>query len=171
MFPAGKQFPQLQQLSISTFVCDTAGRVTTAELRSMISACPALCSLDINCVLTADADVSVLLQLRATCSTLKVGGEPFGDSAVRVVVQLTQLTRLQWGLAYDLTDAGLWRLTALSGLQSLKMLLNNSLTVVDRDEGLMKEPLELVPAEQVCLGCMHLCSCVSLAPAVLRKSA
>jgi hypothetical protein len=151
MFPAGKQFPHLQMLSVSCCDFDTGnsvGRVTTAELRSMISACPALCCLEIVCALTQDADVSILLQLPATCSSLKVGGEPFGDSAVGVVAQLTQLTqltRLQWDFAPGLTDAGLQLLTALSGLQAFRMTENHGLSeaVVEKEEGYMSETLEV----------------------------
>lgn len=151
MFPSGKQLPQLQQLLIACYNedDDSVGPVTTAELRGIISACPALCGLDIGCVLTEDVDVSVLLQLPATCRSLKVGGKPFGDNAAGVIAQLTQLTRLEWIYAPGLT--GLQPLTSLSALQALRLYENHNLTdaVVEKDEDFISDVLEIEAAEQV----------------------
>jgi hypothetical protein len=155
MFPPGKQSPQLQELSIACCDLDgtTVGPVTTAELHGMISACPALSSFNIMCVLAADVDVSVLLQLPATCCSLEVGGQPFGDSTAGVNAQLTQLTYQQWNAAPGLTDAGLQPLTALSRLRVLRMYNNPYLSsaVVYRDgeslEDDIVDGLELETAE------------------------
>lgn len=95
MFPPGKQFPQLQLL-LSGSCSNSAGRVTTAELRGIISACPALCALRPTDVLAADTEVSILQQLPSTCRSLTVGGKPFGDDAAGVIAQLTQLTCLDF---------------------------------------------------------------------------
>jgi hypothetical protein len=148
IFPPGKQFPQLQQVSISC--CDfdgsnSVGPVTAAELRAITSACPALCGIEITCVLAADVDVSALLQLPATCRSLKVGGQPLGDSAAGVIAQLTQLTDLQWDSAPALTDAGLQLLTALRGLQTFQMTGNDGLSdaVVEKVGDIMADALEL----------------------------
>jgi hypothetical protein len=138
MFPADRELPQLQHLVLRwTDRCrwfyGDAGSITTADLRSMVSACPGLCCLDLGEVVAQDADVSPLLQLPATCCSLKVAGHPFNDSAAGVIGQLTQLTQLVWTDSPGLTDAGLLSLMALQGLQSFLM----------RDLGAVVEEVEL----------------------------
>jgi hypothetical protein len=129
MFPPGVQFPQLQELllyvgSYHAICCmhehdsGVVGHVTTAELRSIISACPALRRLQLMRVLAADVDVSVLLQLPVACRSLAVGGRVFDDHAAAVIAQLTQLTYLEWKHSPGLTDAGRQLLTALTSLKT-----------------------------------------------------
>jgi hypothetical protein len=120
MFPAGKRLPRLQHLVFDSHDSQRAGCITTAELSSLVDACPALTSLDLTRVLAADADVSALLKLPQQCQHLGVGGQAFGDKAAGVVAQLTQLKQLQW-VRSGLTDAGLARLTALHALDKLFM--------------------------------------------------
>jgi hypothetical protein len=154
MLPAGRQLPQLQQLVLRwehhyDWSEGRGGSISTADLCSMISACPGLCSLDLRGVVAGDADVSPLLQLPATCRSLKVGGHPFGDRAAGVIGQLTQLTHLEWSCAPGLTDAGLLSLTALYGLQSFLMCENNNLTVVPKEGGVMYDEFQVTTGYQV----------------------
>jgi hypothetical protein len=127
MFPAGRQLPQLQQLvlecSAPWYMLQYAkeGFITAADLRSIVSACPALRHLDITGVLAAGVDVSALLQLPSTCASLKLGGRGVGDEAAGVVAQLTQLTALEWSKCPALTAVGLQLLTALQALETFCM--------------------------------------------------
>jgi hypothetical protein len=125
MFPAGKQLPRLQHL---VFDCHSdglhGGRITAAELSSLVRACPGLTYLGLACVLAPDADLSALLKLPQQCQHLKVGGQAFGDNAAGVVAQLTQLTQLEWCRS-GLTAAGLAQLTALHALDTLYLTHNN----------------------------------------------
>jgi hypothetical protein len=136
MFPAGRQLPQLQQLVLSGAESDceeallSIGCFTTANLHSIVSACPALRRLDISGVLAIGSDVSALLQLPSTCASLTLGGislspHSVSEKAAGVVAQLTQLTFLEWrkcpGKYPGLTDAALQLLTALELLQTFRM--------------------------------------------------
>jgi hypothetical protein len=105
MFPAGRQLPHLEHLALRwesrcAGVYDTPnerqdrGSITTADLRSIISACPGLYCLRVRGVVAADADVSLLLQLPTTCCSLEVAGRAFDECAAGVIGQLTQLTNL-----------------------------------------------------------------------------
>lgn len=111
MFPAGRQAPQLQQLVIkpSRDGCclDSAG------LAAIICTCPGLQHLDIADAVQPSADVSALLQLPQSCTYLSVGGEAFGDAAVPMIAQLTQLKVLSWS-PRQLTAAGKEQLKAIS---------------------------------------------------------
>lgn len=110
MFPAGKQLPLLQHVSLS---CDEAGaeagHCTGADLRSMFSACPGLCSLDVTGLLHPDIDYDTWLDLPPTCCSLRVGGEELGDEFAGVMARLTHLTCLHWINSPDLTNAGVCR--------------------------------------------------------------
>lgn len=76
-------------------------------------------------MLAASADVSALLKLPQQSQDLGVGGQAFGDKAVEVVAQLTQLTQLHWTGSPGLTHAGLAQLTALHALNALFMVHNS----------------------------------------------
>jgi hypothetical protein len=121
MFPAGRQRSQLQQLVLRGLEesWSEGPYITTADLHSIVSACPALRCLGITGVLAAGADVSALLQLPSTCASLLLGGSAVGDEAAAEVAQLTQLTALEWSESSSLTDAGLQLLTALQALETL----------------------------------------------------
>jgi hypothetical protein len=168
MFPAGKVLPQLQHLELC---CgdrrynwqDVPALMTPAELCSIIRACPAICSLDIENAMSPFAEDSAvasrqqledaLLQLPASCCTLSVGGEPFDDAVAAVIAQLSQLTSLYWRFADGLTDAGLERLTALQGLQLLSLQECPNNEVVPKDEDTMSDAYEIKAAEQVRCTC------------------
>lgn len=152
MFPAGQALPELQELTVCASEMSAGpGFITAAELRNVISACPVISSLDITCVLQPGADVHALLQLPATCRSLAIGGEAFGESAAVVVAQLTQLTRLSWMESHDLSDAGLDRLTALQALEKLLLREMQGLSdgLVPKDDGTMFEELILTTGDQV----------------------
>jgi hypothetical protein len=135
MFPAGKQLPQLGNFLLASALDDSTGDcITAADLHSIIKACPAIKWLDITCVLAADADVSVLLQLPPTCCSLEVGGNAFGDEAAGVIAQLTQLTSLDWIKSPGLTGAGLETLTALQQLQDFEFWGCDRLTWGSEDD-------------------------------------
>jgi hypothetical protein len=120
MFLAGKQKPLLKYIGIcSRNDCWDKGFITTAELSSLVAACPALFCLDLTRVLAADADVSSLLKLPQQCQHLGVGGQVFGDEAAGLVAQLTQLQQLFWTGSPGLTNAGVAKLTALHMLYTL----------------------------------------------------
>jgi hypothetical protein len=118
MFPAGTQLSRLQHLMVSASDYEHAGGIRSADLRSAVGACPALHHLSLHGVLAADVDVDVLLELPSTWRSLAVGGAAFGDRAVPVIAQLTQLTSLQWGGSPGLMAAGLVPLTQLRALQT-----------------------------------------------------
>lgn len=129
MFPEGKEYPQLQVVKLAVYYCcyaEMQSLMSTADLGSIIRACPALSSLDISAALQPQADLSPLLQLPPTCCDLTVGGEAFGDNAAPVVAQLTCLTSLSWVGWKGLTDAGLDQLTVLTQLQRLCLAIDNS---------------------------------------------
>lgn len=142
MFPPGLSRPQLRTLILSwqEVQGDThvTPFVTGAELADMISACPALNSLDIVGALQQGSSCSSLLKLPETCRELCVGGDAFGDTAADTLKQLTQLTSLRWTCSDTLTDAGLYKLTALTGLQELYLRdddgLSDALMVDENDE-------------------------------------
>ena len=119
----------------------------------MISACPGLTSLDIAGALLPghSSAISTLLQLPPTCRQLSIGGDAFGDSAAPTVAQLTQLTKLEWGGSCSLTDAGLYQLTALQGLQELHLHDNHELSdgVVYKEDGFMHGQQQLLAGDMV----------------------
>lgn len=113
MFSAGRQLP-LQYVSFS---CVDGPCLTGKDLRSLLRGCPKLKSLWLsNCMQSGSS--KALLQLPPSLQCLSVCGKAFGDKAAAVVCQLTQLKELEWGCS-RLTDAGLERLTALTGLSRL----------------------------------------------------
>lgn len=115
MFPAGRQMPLLQHLSISPHVeDDTLDEddccIDTADLSSILACCSGLQWLEIE---RSDADLSVLLQLPEGCNSLLVGGIAFTDNAAPVLAQLTQLDYLCLHNSPEFTDAGLEQLMPL----------------------------------------------------------
>lgn len=147
IFPAGKQFPQLQEVTISGLCyTDTKPFMSAADLKCITSACPGLHSLDITAALRNDG-VTALLELPRTCSSLVLGGEAMGDDAIPVLLQLTQLTSLAWEGSFYLTDSGLDQLTVLTGLQRLYLHDLNGLTaeVAGKSDvkDCMQDPVEL----------------------------
>lgn len=131
MFPPGKWMPQLQVLIIHrkpSWECiEDIGDwwcITTEDLHNILSACQHLTLLDVYGNLQLGEATSLLL-LPPTCKSLSLTG-PNDDDAAAVLCQLTQLTSLTWG-PYQLTDAGLEELTALTDLEKLIMRSPNGL--------------------------------------------
>lgn len=122
MFPAGRVFGGLRRLSLYHACLNghEPGYVDIDDLARMFYSCPKLDTLDICGVVFPDVDdLSVLLQLPASCSSLCIGGSVFADDSVGLLTQLTQLTSLSWEFSPHLTDCGLEALTAMRGLQRL----------------------------------------------------
>jgi hypothetical protein len=120
MFPAGRRLERLKELVLASDCRDGTARacMSVADLQYIVSACPALCLLNLSSgVSTGAGDISTLLQLPATCQSLCVAGTAFSDEAAGIIGQLTQLTNLTWMEMPGLSDAGLHQLTALQGLQ------------------------------------------------------
>jgi hypothetical protein len=121
MFPPGRQMQSLQKLEIMTLTGNTDDTdddepqwcVDSADVLNIISACPQLQSLGIANNLQPDADLSVLLQLAESCTSLYFGGAALKDATVPVLVQLTQLKDLALVFVPEFTDAGLEQLTQL----------------------------------------------------------
>lgn len=88
----------------------------SADLDNLICCCPGLRDLNITGVMRPGADVSGLLQLPTSCTTLNIGGAAFTDAAAPVLAQLTHLEYLSWCSSEGLTDAGFEQLTALTGV-------------------------------------------------------
>jgi hypothetical protein len=87
-------------------------------LLSITSCCSQLQHLNITGAVQQGADLSPLLQLQQSCTSLRVGGKAFSDESVHVLVQLRELQELHWVDSPLLTDLGVEQLTALN-LQSL----------------------------------------------------
>lgn len=120
VFPAGRQLPQLREVSIDCFPDWSGHCMDGDDLARLISACSNLAALNIRGAMYEDADISPLLQLPQSCSNLIVGGyQAFDNSAACVVAQLTQLTSLEWHNAVFFTALGWEQLTVLRGLQRL----------------------------------------------------
>jgi hypothetical protein len=121
MFPTHHQHPQLQCLEISAHVCDNGCDydelhwvLCKFDLVCIGSCCPGLRRLDItSTVWPVDADLSGLLQLPSSCTSLSVGGAASTDSTAATLAQLTQLQDLSWRHSHLLTVTGLEQLTAL----------------------------------------------------------
>lgn len=121
LFPMHRRQPQLRHLQVRILYwfstrnrTDIAsGCIDSADLASIVSCCPALQHLDIACTVQPGADLSVLLQLPDSCTSLAVGDAAFSDAAAATVAQLTQLKHLSWCCSQQLTDTGLEQLTAL----------------------------------------------------------
>jgi hypothetical protein len=160
MFPPGGNFPQLRTLILSwtkAHYSHVGPFITGAELAGMLSACPRLHSLDIIGALESGGICS-LLKLPQTCRELCVGGAAFGDNAVATVKELTQLPSLQWVSSPHLTDAGMYQLTALIGLQELLLRDDDGLSetlVMKADE--MEGEIHLQTTEHAgCGGCFQI---------------
>lgn len=119
MFPVHQQQPQLQCLDISpaawNYESDYFGPwcLDSAGLTRISSCCPGLRQLNITRTVHPDADLSGLLQLPSSCTSLSVGGAAFTEAATATLVQLTQLRDLSWRYTRGLTVTGLEQLTAL----------------------------------------------------------
>lgn len=114
ILPAGRQFSQLHTLELSVAAdVQVNSCVDAQDLSHIISCAPQLASLDITCVLSRGADLSSLLRLPQSCSSLLIGGSTIDDEAAALVAALTQLTSLQISYSYTLTDMGIEHLTAL----------------------------------------------------------
>lgn len=118
-FGAGRRLQHLRQLTITTtwsmFRCCMHGQ----DLGLIFSACPALESLSVAYMLYDGADLSSLLQLPPSCSSLSVGGHAWDDTAAAYISQHTQLTSLTWRDSPELTDDGFTQLKALVELREL----------------------------------------------------
>lgn len=120
MFPAGKRFPQLTDLSITADRFGD-GCMSWKELARIIAVCPALEVLDIASALHEGANLSALARLPGTLDSLTVGGWAFGDQAAPIVARLTQLSEFAWEFS-PLSDRGVQQLTALPRLQELRVI-------------------------------------------------
>lgn len=126
MLPVGRQLTQLTALELSSRLLDVSRSawcwsLTAADLQSISSSCPCLRALHMQGLVEPGADLSSLLQLRQ-CRDLSVGGRAFGDHAVEVVAQMTQLTSLSWYCSTGFSSVGLNQLTALTNLQQLVLV-------------------------------------------------
>jgi hypothetical protein len=137
MFPSQRQQRLLRHLELRILYwhgfIDSAWRIDSTDLASIASCCPGLQHLDVTGTVQPGADVSVLLQLPDSCTSLAVGGAAFSDAAAATVVQLTQLKHLSWQHSKQLTDTGLQQLTALdldslaAGFNGLSLELHKAL--------------------------------------------
>lgn len=118
IFPAGRQMPPLQNLTISSYLEGEPLEeedccMNSADI-SICKSCPGLQWLDIGNAVQPGTDLSVLLQLPESCTLLVVGGEAFTNDAAPVVAQLTWLEYLCWNHSPGFTDAGLQQLLPLA---------------------------------------------------------
>jgi hypothetical protein len=67
----------------------------SADITSIVKACPQLQALSIINTVQPGADLSPLLQLPKSCVSLSVAGVAFTNAAASVVSQLTQLQELE----------------------------------------------------------------------------
>jgi hypothetical protein len=142
MFPAGRQMQSLQRLGIDSIASiDRSWCITKADLRRISQCCPQLQWLDICGSVQPGADLSVLLELPDSCTSLLVGGAAFDDAAVPAVLLLTQLKHLSWSWSNGFTDAGLEQLVGLD-LDSF-YLLNCDLSKELHPDESEDEPVEL----------------------------
>lgn len=80
MFPTGRQLPLLQRLTISPTEIDTDPPgpnewcIDSADIASICKGCPGLRFLDIFGTVRPGADLSELLQLPQSCTSLLMGG-------------------------------------------------------------------------------------------------
>jgi Leucine-rich repeat (LRR) protein len=122
MFSPARQLQALQRLPMSTNECQNSGPndwcIDSAGLLSIMSSCPRLLHMDITGSVQPGADLSPLLQLPQSCTSLYMGGAAFSDTSMHVLLQLQQLKELTWECSPKLTDLGLEQLTALD-LRSL----------------------------------------------------
>ena len=90
-----------------------------------------LCPACTTVLLAAGADLSGLLELPQSLRSLAVGGAAFGDAAVPVLVQVTQLKDLRMHNSQGFTDAGLQQLTDmdLMGLDVYGCALSDTICV------------------------------------------
>jgi hypothetical protein len=115
MFPPGRQMQSLRgvfstQPDMANGVDFEDWCIDSSDISRIISCCPQLQRLDLTLSVNPDADVSALLQLPASCTSLSVGGAVFNDDAPATIAQLTQLQRLMWFTSPGLTDVGLQQL-------------------------------------------------------------
>lgn len=123
MFFAGRQLPHLKQLTVEVGMDDSHSTwcLRGQDLRKLATCCTALEQLVLNEVVRGAADVSGLVKLPASCTSLMVSGRAFKDAAVPALRQLTQLQALWFHFPAELSDVGLQQLTALTGLTRLVM--------------------------------------------------
>jgi hypothetical protein len=146
MFPPGRLMQFLRHINLNSHSCYSAnGPIDGDGLRCIAQACPVLESLGLRHSLQSDVDLSPLLQLPASCTSLQGAGPALTDAAAPVVAQLTQLRRLSWQSSSELTDVGLEQLTGLN-LSSLHLALCGTSRNVER------------PGVHACLGSLLLTS-------------
>jgi hypothetical protein len=83
------------------------------DLRRIVKACPVFESLQLRDSVQLGADLSPLLRLPESFTSLQGAGPALTDAAVPVVAQLTQLRHLSWEFSEGLTDTGLEQLAGL----------------------------------------------------------
>lgn len=164
MFPEHRQHPQLQGLEISAAACDNGCDydalhwvLCNVDLECIGSCCPGLRRLDItSTVWPVDADLSGLLQLPSSCTSLSVGGAALTDSTAATLAQLTQLQDLSWKRSRQLTVTGLEQLTALE-LNRLRAdcRVHSSWTQVelscDQHKGTVSQQLAALCGQEECV--------------------
>lgn len=124
IFPAGRQLPCLQHLDLSSLDNEEEQEfcLNGEDLARIVACCPSLQHLNITNALEPGADVSMLLQLPASCTSLDIGGAAFTDAAAPVLAQLTQLRELAWTDSPGVSDQGIKQLTALRRLDTLLLM-------------------------------------------------
>lgn len=110
MLPPGRQLQSLQHLTISTGDRRDACCLDSDDLSCVVASCPQLHMLDVGGSVQQGVDWSVMLQLPACCTQLRLKGAAFADAAVPVLAQLTQLADLVINWSPGFSDAGLEQL-------------------------------------------------------------
>jgi hypothetical protein len=86
MFPAGRQLPALEDLTIESHLPAAEGFcLDTGALAHVVNACPSLVCLDIIDAVKPGADLSPLLQLPESCTSLHIGDARFKPAAAAVL--------------------------------------------------------------------------------------
>lgn len=173
MFPLGRCMPQLRVLWLN---CDhdlqeginireDGWCLNAGDIGRIITACPQLERVSLVRDVEPGTSLDVLQQLPHSISHVSVGGLAFGDPAAAAITKLQDLPHLEslvWEHSPDLSDVGLQRLTALTGLTRLQVMYYFRLSALIRDTG------RLVNLESSCdkvrqcataaaAGCLCLC--------------
>lgn len=109
----GLQLPQHTSLRLSPGQLKQLRHLELAGFKLQLTGEQLEAHPDIRNTVQPGADLSALLQLPDSCTSLVVGGAAFSDAAAVTVAQLTQLKDLRWCYSEQLTDTGLEQLTAL----------------------------------------------------------
>lgn len=98
MLGPARPMQALQRLTVSTEDCQCYWPddwcIDNAGLLAITSSCPQLQHIRFAGSIQPGADLSPLLQLQESCTSLHVGGEAFSDASMPVLLQLRQLQDL-----------------------------------------------------------------------------